>query len=315
MRNPNGTPRDHDGEMRSHNGPADEAIDALLDGTPSQELAGTPLADLVDRIRLDAATTEPRASDELAALMAHGLAPTEKGDLPATAGSNATAPSSAAWLPKWTRSAVMFRKLIIAKLAALGIVLKAGAAGAAVVTVAAGVGAAGQLPAPAQAAFDRIAEQGDEQGDEQEEPGEEVELLEDAEDSLDEDSDGNGPPEDRFGAEVSDDARGEDGTPGVDGQEISEKARERARQRAEERGFGGPPEDGENRGRSADARTDDAGDDDAGDDDLSDLEDSVDSGDSLDSLDDDDSDGPPEGVPSGPPTSTPAGPPAAGDEG
>ena len=299
MRNPDDPLRDHTGEMRSHHGPSDEAIEALLDGTPSQELAGTPLADIVERIRMDAATTEPTPSTELASLMAHGLAPTEKGDLPATAGSNATAPEGA-WLPKWTRSAAMFRKLIIAKLAALGVVVKAGAAGAAVAVTAAGVGVTGQLPPPAQDAFDRIVQQDDAEEDE----GDELEVL-DEDDSLEvddsveaDDTDyAGGPPEGSFGERVSQDATGEsDGEPGVDGQEISAEARERAEQRREER-----------RGEGA-ADADDLSDDDLSDDDVSDDV-SDDDTDDEDDTDDDGAGGPPSDVP---PVETPAGPPAGG---
>lgn len=196
--------------MRTPDRLPDEALDSLLDGSPSEEAAGTPLAAYLEAVRHDAVTTEPRPSAELSVVLAEGLDPAEleaRGTLAATAASTS-----------WRRRGRLVLRALAAKVAALGILGKAAAAGAAVTVVASGAGAAGVLPPPAQTTFNEVvgreapadpADEG-EQGSSTETP---PEIPADTSDTEPLDSD------------VPDDATGSsDGESGVDGGEVADDA-------------------------------------------------------------------------------------------
>ncbi|MGH3442555.1 MAG: hypothetical protein ACRDUY_11055 [Nitriliruptorales bacterium] len=148
-RNGNGEAGDHRGEMTRRNRLDDRATDALFSGrVPSGREDLADVADLVEALRA-AASVSPRPNADLAAVLTEGLS-TEKGDLPATAGSNVNRPApQAAGLPKWRKARRMI-EIAVAKLGALGLAAKVGVASAAVVAGTVGGGAAGVLPGPVQ---------------------------------------------------------------------------------------------------------------------------------------------------------------------
>lgn len=202
--------------MRTPDRLPDEALDDLLDGSPSEEALGTPLAAYLDAVRHDAVTTEPRPSAELGVVLAEGLDPAEleaRDVLPTTAGAGAIS---------WRRRGRLALRVVTAKFAALGILGKAAAAGAAVTVAASGAGAAGVLPPPAQTTFNEVVGR---------------EAPEDALDEADASSeDAETPPETPadtsdtapLDSDLSDDATGRsDGEPGVDGGEVANDATER----------------------------------------------------------------------------------------
>lgn len=119
---------------------SDEVIDALVDGRPSDEAVGTPLAAYLGALRRDAERTEATPSEALAAVLAEGL--------------EVEAAAVATPRPGWRRRLRLLQGAVATKLAAASLLTKAAAAGAAVTVAASGAGAAGVLPAPAQDAFD-----------------------------------------------------------------------------------------------------------------------------------------------------------------
>lgn len=200
----------------------DEAIDGLLDGSPSEEAAGTPLAAYLSAIRADAEASVPAPSQRLSTLLAEGLDPAELGAVGAVADGRDASP----W---WRRSRLAFRALVT-KFAALGLMAKAATAGAAVTVAASGAGAAGVLPGPAQDVFDGAvgrpaAEAPAETGDGVDSGGDVDGEAGDAATSADTPADTESTPP--LDADISDDATGdEDGDVGVDGTDTAEDASE-----------------------------------------------------------------------------------------
>lgn len=193
----------------------DEAIDGLLDGSPAEEAAGTPLAAFIADLRTSAQTVTPTPSEELQAVLAEGLDPAELG---------AAAPATGL---TWRVRGRTIVRTLVTKFAALGLLGKAAAAGAAVTVAASGAGAAGVLPDSAQVVFDDLvpiegsADVEDDDGDQQsEEPTAEDVPAGDAPDTPADTA--STPP---LETDVSDDATGsDDGEPGVDGGDVAEDA-------------------------------------------------------------------------------------------
>lgn len=206
----------------------DEAIDGLLDGSPSEEAAGTPLAAYLAQLRDDAQATTPTPSSELAAVLAEGLDPADL---------QAASPSSVEEAPAgmlgWRRRGRVLGRVLVTKFAALGLLGKAAAAGAAVTVAASGAGVTGVLPEPVQHEFNEIV-------------GREAPAEHDEESATTDDVDGASaetPPEtpadtsttEPLDTDVSDDATGEDGSePGVDGEDVADDASEGASRTPEE---------------------------------------------------------------------------------
>lgn len=128
----------------------DEAIDSLLAGRPPAGLES--LVAFVEDVHLAAAVSVPEPTVALAAVFAAGLS-TEKGDLPVTAAGNVPGPASqVAGLPKRSKTVI---EVLLAKLAAAGLVAKTGLAAGALTLGATAAAATGNLPEPAQ---DRVAD-------------------------------------------------------------------------------------------------------------------------------------------------------------
>lgn len=199
--------------MRTPDRLPDEALDSLLDGSPSEEAVGTPLAAYLDAVRHDAVTTDPRPSDELGVVLAEGLDPAEieVGVQVAAAASGITA---------WRRRGRLALRALVTKFAALGLLTKAAAAGAAVTVAASGAGAAGVLPPPAQSTFNEVIGR--------EAPPEDAGVEADETDGTSEsapdtpaDTSSTAP----LDSDLSDDATGaSDGDPGVDGSGVARDA-------------------------------------------------------------------------------------------
>jgi hypothetical protein len=174
----------------------DATAEALLTGRP------TPAGDEVlmaffEVLRASANGPVPAPSVALASVLDGGLV-TEKGDLPATAASNVTGPApQTAGLPKWRRK----RMIISTLLAGLSLPAKA-FVGVSMAAASIGGAAAAGVPA-AQDVVSAVTP---------------VEFHENSNDNAD------------FGEDVSTDAR--DG--GVDGKEISEKAKAQAEERRQD---------------------------------------------------------------------------------
>lgn len=185
---------DNEAEMYRRSGIDDHAIEAFIAGSPIGD-GWEPLDAFASQVRRVADGPVPEPSLQLAAFLSSGLS-TEKSNLPATAASNVTGPApQVAGLPKWRKKSMALAEFLaglsVAAKAALGI----GVAAASVTAA----GAAGALPGPAQdavAATVRAVTP--------------FSFPESASDSAD------------FGKTVSTDAR--DG--GVDGQEVSDAAKE-----------------------------------------------------------------------------------------
>lgn len=130
----------------------DEALDGILDGPPSEEVAGTPLATYLAAIRDDARATAAEPSQDLQVLLAEGLDPAA---LAGGAGPAASGDEDArAGLLGWRLRGRTLGRVLVTKGAALGLLGKTAVAGAAVTVAASSAGAAGVLPGPAQDAFD-----------------------------------------------------------------------------------------------------------------------------------------------------------------
>jgi len=188
---------DYQDEMPRRHDLDDDTIEALFAGRmPAGEELGS-LVGFVEETRSAARGPAPVPSPQLAAVFAEGLS-TDKRDLPATAASNVTGPApQVAGLPKWRR-----RKMAIPQfLAGLGLAAKAAlATGVAAASVTA-AGAAGVLPEPAQNAVSGVVR-----------AATPFEFPDKASDKAD------------HGKRVSTDAN--DGTPGVDGQQVSDDAKQ-----------------------------------------------------------------------------------------
>lgn len=197
--------------MRTPDRLPDGALESLLDGSPSEDAVGTPLATYLDALRHDAVTTEYKPSAELSAVLAEGLDPAELeagGILTATAGAASSS---------WRRRGRMALRAVTAKFAALGLLSKAAAAGAAVTVAASGAGVTGLLPEPAQSTFNEVI------GREAPPESDTAEGDEGAETPPDTPADTSDTKP--LDTDVPDDATGKsDGEPGVDGREVADDA-------------------------------------------------------------------------------------------
>lgn len=144
---------DYPYEMRKYRALDDRAIEAFFAGRELPDPGDAELALFAQIARTFARQAAPVPTGALAGLLAGGLA-NDKGDLPATAASNATGPvRQAAGLPKWRRYRMALSQLLtalLAKFGALGLAAKGGllmALAAATVTAA---GATGALPTTMQ---------------------------------------------------------------------------------------------------------------------------------------------------------------------
>ena len=202
--------------MRNPDRLPDEALDSLLDGSPSEEAVGTPLAAYLEAVRHDAVGTDPQPSDELGVVLAEGLDPAE-----IEVGVQATAAASG--ITAWRRRGRLAVRALVTKFAALGLLTKAAAAGAAVTVAASGAGAAGVLPPPAQSTFNEVIGR--------EAPPEDTGAESDEDDETGE-TGGSAPdtPADTsstapLDSDLSDDATGaSEGDPGVDGSDVARDA-------------------------------------------------------------------------------------------
>lgn len=205
--------------MRTPDRLPDEALDSLLDGSPSQEAVGTPLAAYLDAVRHDAVTTDPQPSDELGVVLAEGLDPAE-----IEVGTPAVAAASG--ITTWRRRGRLAVRALVTKFAALGLLTKAAAAGAAVTVAASGAGAVGVLPPPAQSTFNEVIgreappEDTGAENDQNTENAENAETGESAPETP-ADTSSTAP----LDSDLSDDATGtSDGGPGVDGGDVARDA-------------------------------------------------------------------------------------------
>jgi hypothetical protein len=197
---------DFDGDVEEMPVPPldDRALEALLGGSMSACTDFDWLVPFVEDLGAVSGRPAPVLRPALATLLTEGFS-TEKGDLPATAASNVTGPApQAAGLPKWRKYKMteLFAG-ILAKLAGLGVAAKAGLGLAVAAAGVTGAGAVGMLPASVQ------------------------HVVATAVDSAtpftfpDTANDHAG-----LGATVSTDPTGtSDGTPGVDGQVVSDAAK------------------------------------------------------------------------------------------
>ena len=133
--------------------PIDEqAVEEILDGTSTRDDLDGLHAFVVD-VRTAAAGPMPAPSAELEHVLTRGFS-TDKGDLPATAASNADGPAEqAAGLPKWRSAQMKVSRYVAGLSIAAKITLGAGCVFAAT----AGAGAAGVLPGPVQNAVDAVS--------------------------------------------------------------------------------------------------------------------------------------------------------------
>ncbi|HEV7756354.1 MAG TPA: hypothetical protein VGO94_10900 [Mycobacteriales bacterium] len=142
--------------MRMYPFSDDDAVEAVLRGEvppTRQDLA--PLAEVVAGLRATSSGTPPQPSAALADLLDHGLVgqglSIDKGDLPATAASNASRPARQVFgLPKWRKN------MIVEWIAGLGLAVKLGVGATVAAASVTGAGVAGALPGPAQGAFQSV---------------------------------------------------------------------------------------------------------------------------------------------------------------
>ncbi len=205
---------DDAGEMSQHRLITDLDAEAILSGT-SPNADFHDLVSFVGEVRRIAASTEVTASPALLTMWSSDFS-NEKGDLSATAASNVTGPASqVAGLPK--RRTRMPIPQFVAGLSLAGkLALGTGLAAAA----GTGAAATGSLPDPVQHAVAAVVrtitpfEVPDSPGRNQTPPT----LVTNVGDPT---------PTSNFGGQVSNDAKGNDGTPGVDGATISSEAKAR----------------------------------------------------------------------------------------
>ncbi|HEV2759090.1 MAG TPA: hypothetical protein VGV86_05930 [Acidimicrobiales bacterium] len=187
----------------------DRALEALLSGAPSAQSGFDWLIPFVEDLGEASSGSAPAMTPALALLVAEGIS-TEKGDLPATAASNVTGPApQAAGLPKWRKKMLITELLagLAAKFAGLGMVAKAGLGLTLAAASTTAAGAAGVLPAPAQHAVATVVD-----------AATPFSFPDETKDKA------------NFGATVSADATGaSDGVPGVDGQTVSDAARNKSK--------------------------------------------------------------------------------------
>ncbi len=229
------------GEMTRHPRLDDRATDALFSGRlPADREDLADVAALAERLRSAASHASPPApSPALAAVLTDGLS-SQLSDRPATVGSDApTAALPVAGRPNPTRTRKML-ELLLAKLAGISLLAKTGIAGAAVVAASTGAGLTGNLPVPAQGAFDRAfgeapAEELDDEAV--------IELVVEETDTTDEgDTDAGGRPEvpGAEGRATADENAGDDGAEGratadeaaTDGRAFGERRASEAREDA-----------------------------------------------------------------------------------
>ncbi|HUH08905.1 MAG TPA: hypothetical protein VML96_14000 [Egibacteraceae bacterium] len=184
--------------MRAHRD--DERFEALLAGREAPDGDAAHLSALIERLRSETAGPVPRPSEALAAVLAEGAL--EQVPEPV-----ATAVSPRAPRTPHRRIALITKpaRRLAAKIGGLSLAAHiALGAGVALAGVGAAAGAAGVLPPgpPEPRPADPVSE---------------TFVLEVE----------TGTAKSEFGKRVSDDAKGLDGTPGVDGQEISEEAKAR----------------------------------------------------------------------------------------
>ncbi|MBS3941203.1 MAG: hypothetical protein KG028_09625 [Actinobacteria bacterium] len=164
---------DDEGEMTRRPRLDDRTADAVFSGRlPADREDLADVAALAETLRAAAsATPAPVPTASLNAMLQDGLS-IENGDLPVTVGSNAAAPATqGARLPNWRRKSMLL-EMIIAKVAGISLLAKTGVAAAAITAGATGVAVTGNLPAPAQDAFDRAFVQSED--DETEAPTDEA---------------------------------------------------------------------------------------------------------------------------------------------
>ena len=195
----------------------DRALDALLSGAPA-ESGFDWLLPFVEDLGAASRGPAPAMTPALALLLTEGFS-TEKGDLPATAASNVTGPApQAAGLPKWRKKMLISELLagLVAKFAGLGMAAKAGLGLTLAAASTTAAGAVGVLPDPAQHGVATVVKVAT--------PFTFPDSEEEAKDAKEAKEKSN------FGATVSADATGaSDGVPGVDGQAVSDAARNKAK--------------------------------------------------------------------------------------
>jgi hypothetical protein len=142
--------------MRMHPFSDDDAVEAVLRGeVPPTRPDLASLAEVVAGLRATTSGTPPQPSAALANLLDHGLVvpdlSIDKGDLPATAASNASTPARQVFgPPKWRK------KMIAEWIAGLGLAAKLGLGATVAAASVTGIGAAGALPGPTQGAFQSV---------------------------------------------------------------------------------------------------------------------------------------------------------------
>lgn len=123
-----------------------EDLESLLDGDVPPSMEGSNLPAYLLALREDAVGSEPQPSAALAELLEHGVVPV------------ASSSASTRGIRTWRRRARVAGRVLVTKFAALGLLGKAVAAGAAVTVAASSAGVAGVLPPPAQRTFDAVVE-------------------------------------------------------------------------------------------------------------------------------------------------------------
>lgn len=212
---------DYDTEMFRRTNLDDSTIERLLAGqhVDGQEM----LTSFVEDTQLVTSTPGPRPSAALAAFLAEDFS-TEKGDLPVTAASNVPGPApQAAGLPTWRKKNVI--ETAFAKLGALGLAAKIGAATGALALTGTAAAFTGALP---EAAQDPVADAFDRAGINIP-GGSSADQRQDAEHRQDgEVSDAEVPAQAEFGTGVADDAKS--GAPQDDGAQFGEDVSTTARE-------------------------------------------------------------------------------------
>lgn len=196
-----------------------DMFDALLDDALEDALRGSadphddPVARVVAEIRRSGQQV-PRPSEDLTRLLTDGLEPGE-----APGGATVAPPLSVRSVTAVKQNLARISTRLTALGAGMKVLLGTGVAVAAI----GGGGAAGVLPEPAQQAIDQVLQRQADGGSGAHEADAPDGSGDSAVAAVDTGTDTR--PE-NFGDRVSPDARGEDGTPGVDGQIISEEAKQ-----------------------------------------------------------------------------------------
>ena len=217
---------DYQGEMFRRNDLTDEAIEQILAGRPAP--GNEALASFVDEVRATAASPLPEASAALTAIFAEGLS-TE----------TTTSSVQTAGIPK--RRTKRMIEVLLAKLAAAGLVAKAGLAAGALTLGATAAAATGALPDAAQ---DPVADgvervigmdiPGGSQADAHRQDGDHRDDDAEVEEADVEGNEAETPDQADFGKSVSD--RATSGEPQEDGRSFGESVSTEAQQRAATQG-------------------------------------------------------------------------------